>query len=290
MSEALFESTDTGSLAVTSPHAAHKGRSLAEPEKVVPATRAGFTWRKSASARRVEEFLELFTPEVIDQPLIRLGSKHDGGYLIPDDLDGIGYAISPGVGPVVDFDADLAARGIDVIMLDASVKGPPIKHDRFHFKPLFLDSYVSETTTTIDAIAAELPSDADLLLEMDIEGSEWKVIHSLSPEVQRRFRIMAIEFHPLTEAAHKWRLPDFVSGIKKLLTTHRIVHVHLNNASSAVRLGGHRVSDAIEVTFHRRDRSAAHPGERVSLPHRLDTVNLPILPDHKPPRIWGGTR
>lgn len=289
MSEALFESTDTGSLATTST-VASKGRSLVAPDRVVPATRAGFTWRRAASARRVEEFLELFTPEVIDQPLIRLGSKHDGGYLIPDDLDGIGYAISPGVGPVVDFDVDLAARGIDVIMLDASVKGPPIKHERFHFKPVFLDSYVSESTTTIDAEVAQLPADTDLLLEMDIEGAEWKVIHSMSPEVQRRFRIMAIEFHPLTEAAHKWRLPDFASGIKKLLTTHRIVHVHLNNASSAVRLGGHRVSDAIEVTFHRRDRSAAHPGERVSLPHPLDTVNLPILPDHKPPRIWGGSR
>jgi hypothetical protein len=269
---------------------APKGRSLAEPEKVVPAARAGFTWRKSASAARVERFLELFVPEVIDQPLIRVGSKHDGGYLIPDDLEGIGYVISPGVGPVVDFDADMAARGIDVVMLDASVKGPPIKNDRFHFKPVFLDSYVSDTTTTIDAEVAALPADVDLLLEMDIEGSEWKVIHSMSAESQRRFRIMAIEFHPITEAAHKWRLPDFESGIRKLLTTHRIVHVHLNNASSAVRLGGHRVADAIEVTFHRRDRSASHPGEQVTLPHPLDTANLPILLDHKPPRIWGGKK
>ena len=148
---------------------APKGRSLVEPEKVVPAARAGFTWRKSASAARVERFLELFVPEVIDQPLIRVGSKHDGGYLIPDDLDGIGYVISPGVGPVVDFDADMAARGIDVVMLDASVKGPPLKNDRFHFKPLFLDSYVSDTTTTIDAEVAQLPKDVDLLLEMDID-------------------------------------------------------------------------------------------------------------------------
>lgn len=267
-----------------------KGRSAEHPDKVVAATRAGFTWRKSASAAKVEAFLKLFAPEAIDQPLIRLGSKHDGGYLIPDDLEGIGYAISPGVGPVVDFDRDLADRGIEVVMLDASVKGPPIQNERFHFKPLFLDSYVSETTTTIDAEVAQLPKDVDLLLEMDIEGAEWKVIHSLSPEAQARFRIMAIEFHPLTEAAHKWRLPDFVSGIRKLLTTHRIVHVHLNNASSRLNLAGHKVSDAIEVTFHRRDRSAAHPGEQVVLPHPLDTANLPILPDHKPPRIWGGTR
>ena len=289
MSGVLSEPTDGLDLP-TAATAVPKGRSLAQPDKVVSATRAGFTWRKSASARKVSDFLELFVPEVIDQPLIRLGSKHDGGYLIPDDLDGIGYAISPGVGPVVDFDEDLAKRGIDVIMLDASVKGPPIKNDRFTFKPLFLDSFVSDTTTTIDAEVAQLPKDKDLLLEMDIEGAEWKVIHSMSREAQERFRIMAIEFHPLTEAAHKWRLPDFVSGIRKLLTTHRIVHVHLNNASAGIRLGGHRVADAIEVTFHRRDRSAAHPGEQVVLPHPLDTPNLPIFLDHKPPRIWGGTK
>jgi len=290
MSEALFESTDGIDLPASTVSAVPKGRSVEQPEKVLSATRAGFTWRKSASAAKVSEFLELFKPEVIDQELIRVGSKHDGGYLIPDDLDGIAYAISPGVGPVVDFDADLAKRGIDVVMLDASVKGPPIQNERFHFKPLFLDSYVSDTTTTIDAEVAQLPKDVDLLLEMDIEGAEWKVIHSLSAETQARFRIMAIEFHPMTEAAHKWRLPDFVSGIKKLLTTHRIVHVHLNNASAGLRLGGHKVADAIEVTFHRRDRSAAHPGEQVTLPHPLDTRNLPIFLDHQPPAIWGGKK
>ncbi len=89
MSGVLSEPADGMDIPTTTVNAVPKGRSVDKPAKVVPATRAGFTWRKSASAAKVSEFLELFTPEVIDQPLIRLGSKHDGGYLIPDDLDGI---------------------------------------------------------------------------------------------------------------------------------------------------------------------------------------------------------
>jgi len=35
--------------------------------------------------------------------LIRVGSAHDGGYLIPDDLGGIAMCFSPGVSTNADF-------------------------------------------------------------------------------------------------------------------------------------------------------------------------------------------
>lgn len=242
--------------------------------------------RLPASRSSVGSFLSLLAPEAIEQPLIRLGGKGDGGYLIPDDLDGIGGAISPGVSTVANFDKDLADRGIDVVMLDASVKKPPTSSERFTFFPMWLDSYDSDTTMSLQTLADRFPAGADLLLEMDIEGAEWRVIHSMSLELQRRFRIMVIELHPMDDATRRTRLPDFESAVRKLLLTHRIVHVHQNNASPLFKLAGHKVARAIEITLHRRDRSMPLPGVPVKLPHPLDTPNLPFLLDHPIPEVW----
>lgn len=242
--------------------------------------------RLPASRSSVEAFLSLLAPEAIEQPLIRLGGKGDGGYLIPDDLDGIKHAISPGVSTVATFDLDLADRDIDVVMLDASVTNPPASHEHFTFLPMWLDSYDSDTTMSLQTLADRFPVDDELLLEMDIEGAEWRVIHSMSRELQERFRIMVIELHPMDDAARRTRLPDFESAIRKLLLTHRIVHVHQNNASPLFKLAGHKVARAIEITLHRRDRSRPIPGVPVPLPHPLDTPNLSFLPDYSVPTIW----
>ena len=55
---------------------------------------------------------------------IRLGPPGDGGYLVPDDLAGIGSCFSPGVDRECRFELDCAARGMRVFMADASVAGP----------------------------------------------------------------------------------------------------------------------------------------------------------------------
>lgn len=257
-----------------------------ESPRARPASWGGLVVRPAARAASVGAFLGLLAPEAVEQPLIRLGADSDGGYLVPDDLEGIRYAISPGVAREVSFDLDLAARGIEVVMLDASVAGPPVGHERFTFHPLFLDSYESERTTTLQALVDALPADAELLLEMDIEGGEWRVIHSMPRAVQERFRIMVIELHPMMDAAHRSRLPDFEAAIRKLLVTHRVVHIHQNNASRMHSLAGHGIAGAVEITLHRRDRSAARPGVPVVLPNPLDRPNLPFLPDHRIPKIW----
>src|SRR5215213_6077682 len=115
--------------------------------------------------------------------LKRFGPIGDGGYLMPDDLDGVAACISPGVSTVVGFDHEIADRGIDVHMADASVAGPPVEHERFHFTRKFFDTYNSETTITIDDFCRNVSSDSDLILQMDIEGAEYLVLTSASDEL-----------------------------------------------------------------------------------------------------------
>ena len=80
------------------------------------------------------EFISKLKPIKIDKELIRLGSIEDGGYLIPDDLDGIEALFSPGVGTSSSIELDCANRGIKAFMADASVDGPVEKHELFNFK------------------------------------------------------------------------------------------------------------------------------------------------------------
>ena len=55
-------------------------------------------------------------------PLIRVGSKNDGGYLIPDDLKGISTCFSPGVDINSSFENDLLMRkNINSHLADFSV-------------------------------------------------------------------------------------------------------------------------------------------------------------------------
>ena len=82
--------------------------------------------------------------------LIRLGPDGDGGYLVPDNLDGIECAFSPGVSTESGFEADLARRGIRVHLADYSVDGPAESSPEFVFEKKFLGSYPSSTTMTMD--------------------------------------------------------------------------------------------------------------------------------------------
>lgn len=47
-------------------------------------------------------------------------------------------------------------------------------------------------------------SNNDLMLQMDIEGSEYEVLLDLDDDLLRRFRIMVIEFHDLDELFNKF--------------------------------------------------------------------------------------
>ena len=43
------------------------------------------------------EVLGILKPKPCPYPLIRIGGKSDGAYLVPDDLEGIDSCFSPGV-------------------------------------------------------------------------------------------------------------------------------------------------------------------------------------------------
>ena len=141
--------------------------------------------------------------------LIRIGPENDGGYLVPDDLDGIRHAFSPGVSNESGFEAQLADRGMQVFLADHSVDRPAVAHPRFVFDKRFVGCLTDERYITLDDWHADklgADSDAELLLQMDIEGAEYETLLAASPRLLGRFRIMVIEFHWLPQL---WNEPFF---------------------------------------------------------------------------------
>src|SRR3954463_7181162 len=86
------------------------------------ANRAGWSVTRQVPIDRQAALLEAARPWQTEHPLIRVGGAGDGGYLLPDDLDGIAACFSPGVSNQATFEEDLLARGIPCFQADASVE------------------------------------------------------------------------------------------------------------------------------------------------------------------------
>lgn len=229
---------------------------------------------KRIPKHQLERLIRSLRPMDSGIELIRVGPDGDGGYLIPDDLDGIEYVFSPGVSTESGFEAELAAKGMKIHLADYSVERPAQLNEAFVFDKKFIGGVENDIFTTLDKWKqAHVPDyRGDLLLQMDIEGSEFEALTAASAELLGQFRIMVIEFHYLHQL---WNKPWFilVSRIfEKLLQTHAVVHIHPNNSGGSFTSRGLTVPRIAEFTFLRRDRFLKQAYCR-TFPHPLDRDN-----------------
>jgi hypothetical protein len=221
------------------------------------------------------------------KPLIRIGAAGDGGYLIPDDLEGIEYCFSPGVNTVSDFENHLADLRIKSFLADYSVDAPPILRPEFTFDKKFLGSSDRGQYFTLPSWKDKYLKDytGDLLLQMDIEGFEYQVIINTPDHLLKQFRIIIIEFHDLGRIFDPFAFALFSSSFKKILEFFHVVHVHPNNCCGSVKKGDVEVPKVIEITFLNKNRvSYTKPQE--TFPHKLDADNFPNIKPLHLPECW----
>jgi hypothetical protein len=235
--------------------------------------------------KKIKLLIDDLRPLATNRQLVRYGPDRDGGYLLPDDLKEIAGCISPGISTECRFDKQIADLGIPVHQADASVDGPPISHEKFAFSKLFLDTYNSDTTIHIDDYCRYVSPGEDLLLQMDVEGAEYRVLHSASDALIQRFRIMVIEFHDLDSLFTPFGLREISNLFRRLLRTHAVVHIHPNNYGRTVSVGSITIPKVMEFTFYRRDRAVFQPVQS-RFPHPLDRPNRADRPEVILPAIW----
>ncbi len=222
----------------------------------------------------LDSLMRSLYPVSCNHELIRFGPHGDGGYLIPNDLEGIEACFSPGVDFESGFEMACADSGIKVFMADKSVNQPAKAHQLFNFTKKFIGVTTNSDFMTInDWVTSSLPeSHSDLLLQMDIEGYEYEVILSMADILMRRFRIIVVEFHQLHML---WSMPFYSIAARtfdKILQTHTCIHIHPNNCSGSLRKNGLEIPRLMEFTFIRNDR-IRNPSYQNVFPHPLDNDN-----------------
>jgi methyltransferase FkbM-like protein len=241
-------------------------------------------------AEHLTALINKLHPVKTNHELVRIGPDGNGGYLLPDDFDGITACFSPGVGSVSDFELDCAQRfGMNIFLADKSVPAPPSMHEKFAFIKKYVGAIDSEDIITIDSWVKQScggSDDSDLLLQMDIEGGEYETVLSISSDLLKRFRIMVIEFHQLEILFCKPVFEIYSRVFEKILQNHECVHIHPNNCREAVSKNGIDIPPVMEFTFIRKDRINEKVFEN-KFPHPLDVdsaqTSTLILP-----RCWQG--
>ncbi len=253
-------------------------------------SRIGCFPSRQTPVENLNRLLDALKPRCINQSLVRIGPDKDGGYLLPDDLDGIKACFSPGVSFESGFEKDCADRGMNVFLADKSVDGPSQQHPLFHFTKKFVGCSSTDAFITLDDWVASCISEleSDLLLQMDIEGYEYEVLLSASARLMESFRFMVIEFHSLDQLFGRAWFNIASRAFYKILQTHFCVHIHPNNCCGVTRVRGLTIPRVMEFTFVRRDRYEPL-SRQTAFPHPLDVDNTSKKPVVLPPCWYGHT-
>ena len=233
------------------------------------------------------ETFQILKPKRSPYPLIRIGGAGDGSYLLPDDLEGINGCLSPGVNNFKHFEDELALNyAIPSDLIDASSEeeafSTPLIGEMQSFQKKWLDISGENDCISISEWLASKPSTQhDFLLQMDIEGAEYRNILATPSKDLGRFRIIIMELHRLPigfcrpEVFHAVIKP-FLERLDELFIC---VHAHPNNVIGVYTPPaiGVTMPRIIELTFLRRDRftkGVVGNFSPVSLPHSLDITNV----------------
>ena len=224
--------------------------------------------------------IQFLKPKKCPFKLIRVGGINDGGYLIPDDLKGIGACFSPGVSNTKDFEDELAFKYmIKSHMCDFSsdiskFKTKLIKNFQT-FEKKWLD--INEDKNSIkleDWVKKYSPNyNEDLILQMDIEGAEYRNILDTKMTLMNRFRIIVLELHDVLDIFSESKCQNIKLLLDKINQTHLCIHAHPNNCDreKIYQYNGMNIPNVIELSYLRKDRFRNNAKLlEVDLPNHLD--------------------
>lgn len=246
-----------------------------------------------ASEQEIRDALNLIVPRKTGLPLVRLGGRMDGGYLLPDDITGIEACFSPGTNNFKRFEDELAKiYSIRSFMCDFSsneeqFSTPLIQGVQF-FQKKWLDIYGGSNELNLESWVNEsVPGTGDLILQMDIEGAEYRNIIAAPLELLSRFRIIIIELHDLQKLQDREFLNGvFLPTLSKITKNHVSAHVHPNNCCGETEFyRGLSSPNALEITLLRKDRINSSPIS-LKIPNELDERNVNRQPPLHLRGVW----
>lgn len=234
------------------------------------------------SNKILKEILNLRTNK---EDLIRLGSAHDGGYVVnKSSLDKSDVLYTYGVSDDYNFELDYAKRYPDkeVRMFDHTVNhASEVFRNVFFFK----EALEINDDDTLNSFRNHLERFKDLnkkvFLKIDIEGYEYDFFLNLSNNLDLLNNItgMAIEFHNLNTVFNYILFHKIINKLSRFFT---VTHIHGNNHARQHQIDGDIYPEVIELSFCKKE--LAKDFILSSLEYPLEGLDSPChrgLPDHK---------
>lgn len=236
--------------------------------------------------RRLVQALRLFepTPEALQHGRKRrVGGREDGGYVVWDSGGLLcDVLLSYGIGTNVDFEVELAEKGVRVFSFDHTVPGLPRPHQCISFSREALSGNdVLGIAGTLQTHLCVVSAMQRVVLKMDVEGAEFGAILATPQETLDRFDQICVEFHWL---GRPWRDGNFKSkalALERLNKHFVLLHVHGNRYGDVMDLAGCSVPDVLEALYvHRRVIGTQFRKSSTGIPSsELDCNNCAFLPD-----------
>jgi hypothetical protein len=145
---------------------------------------------------------DLLSPfDVLGKKKMRFGDNHDGGYVSIEpetkkDNDGIAYSF--GISTSDPWSMDMVKRGYNVFQYDGTIENSPDNHPMVHFNKFMITG--SSDTKPNEKNFKQIIKDhghygKNIVLNIDIEGSEWDFFDSLTKEEMQQLEQIIVEYH-----------------------------------------------------------------------------------------------
>ena len=224
---------------------------------------------KKTSKENISKILKKLLPYKTEYDLIRLGDDNDGGYLVPNDLNGIVKNYSAGVGNLSKFEKDLKENFlINSNMLDYNNIDENILPVGSKFFKKKIGVGINKDELNINNWLQD--EKGEIIFKMDIEGDEYLTLGSVSEENLKKMRILVLEIHDLRNLRNYFFFKTFEKIITKLNDVFYVCHLHVNNVSKVKNIGGYNIPDMLEITLIRKDRVKNFTSEFSVIPNKLD--------------------
>lgn len=244
----------------------------------------------------IKKTMGYLTPQETNKEKVRIGQAYDGGYVLLDlfNTSGDGIVYSFGVGSKHDFEIDMASRGYTSYMYDHTVKGLRVQNmNRLKFFRTGIGKTDTDPFKTIPTLLKENGhlNRNDIILQCDIEGSEWDVFSGVEQKYLNCFSQICVELHWIEEyilgkiakeGANlvSYQFDKITATLEKLTQNFTVFHIHGNNYRNALEIDGVVVPSVIEISMIRNDLVELSEGT-TTYPTSLDTPNRKGAPDFK---------
>ena len=194
----------------------------------------------------------IYPKQVIGKNRTLIGEKSDGdgSYVTLDDFNNIKIAYSFGISHMIQFDNDLANRGIDVYMYDHTINSLPYNNSKFHWKKngICASNEKNEQLKTLEELMKENghTSEKDMILKIDVEHWEWNALNELSEDILKQFKYLLIEFH-FSDPSNNSEL--YYNVLKKIKKTHQVFYNRCQFRDNLVKFGNNVICQFLELSY-----------------------------------------